>query len=56
LRATFASLHAEAGTPLSELQTMMGHKDYKTLWGYIEQTLDARRNAQDSLGKRLGLA
>jgi len=56
LRATFASLHAEAGTPLSELQTMMGHKDYKTLWGYIEQSLDTRRNAQDSLSQKMGLA
>lgn len=55
LRASFASLHAAAGTPLSELQTMMGHKDYKTLWGYIEQTLDARRDAQEGLGRRLGL-
>ena len=55
LRASFASLHAAAGTPLSELQTMMGHKDYKTLWGYIEQTLDARREAQEGLGRHLGL-
>jgi integrase len=55
LRASFASLHAAAGTPLSELQTMMGHKDYKTLWGYIEQTLDARRDAQEGLGRHLGL-
>ncbi len=55
LRASFASLHAAAGTPLSELQTMMGHKDFKTLWGYIEQTLDARRDAQEGLGRHLGL-
>ena len=55
LRASFASLHAAAGTPLSELQTMMGHTDYKTLWGYIEQTLDACRNAQEGLGRHLGL-
>lgn len=55
LRASFASLHAAAGTPLPELQTMMGHKDYKTLWGYIEQTLDARRDAQEGLGRVLGL-
>jgi len=56
LRATFASLHAEAGTPLSELQTLMGHKDYKTLWGYIEQSLNTRRAAQDALSQKLGLA
>lgn len=34
---------------------MMGHKDHKTLWGYIEQTLDARRDAQEGLGRLLGL-
>lgn len=56
LRASFASLHASAGTPLSELQTMMGHKDYKTLWGYIEQSLDTKRCAQDTLSQKLGLA
>ena len=56
LRASFASLHAAAGTPLSELQTMMGHKDYKTLWGYIETSLEAKRQAQDILSQRLGLA
>ena len=55
LRASFCSLHASAGTPLSELMTLMGHKDYKTLWGYIEQTLDARRQAQEGLGQKLGL-
>jgi integrase len=55
LRASFASLHAAAGTPLSELQTMMGHKDFKTLLCYIEQTLDARRDAQEGLGVKLGL-
>ena len=40
---------------VSELQTLMGHKDFKTLWGYIEQTLDARREAQEGLGRHLGL-
>ena len=56
LRASFASLHAATGTPLPELQTMMGHKDFKTLWGYIEQTMDARRGAQDALSQKLGFA
>ncbi|MGA2081843.1 MAG: site-specific integrase [Holophaga sp.] len=55
LRATFASLHAEAGTPIPEIQGMLGHKSIQTTMLYVEQSLDAKRKAQDALGKRLGL-
>lgn len=56
LRATFASLHAEAGTPLSAIQAMLGHKSITTTMLYVEQTLDSKRLAQETLSKRLGLA
>jgi integrase len=56
LRATFATLHAEAGTPLPAIQGLMGHKNVTTTMLYIEQTLEARRNAQDTLSQRLGLS
>jgi integrase len=56
LRATFASLHAEAGTPLPEIQGMLGHKDISTTMIYVEQSLESKRKAQDMLSQKLGLA
>lgn len=56
LRATFATLHAEAGTPLTDIQGMLGHKQITTTMLYVEQTLGARKRAQDALSQRLGLA
>jgi len=56
LRATFASLHAEAGTPLADIQGMLGHKSVTTTMIYIEQTLQAKRKAQDNLSQKLGLS
>lgn len=56
LRATFASLHAEAGTPLTEIQGMLGHKSIQTTMIYVETSLDAKRRAQDALSVKLGLA
>ena len=56
LRATFASLHAETGTPITEIQGMLGHKDISTTMIYVETSLDAKRRAQDSLSQKLGLA
>ena len=56
LRATFASLHAEAGTPVPEIQGMLGHKQIATTMLYIEHTLASKRRSQDALAKQLGLA
>nr|WP_320131699.1 site-specific integrase [uncultured Holophaga sp.] len=56
LRATFASLHAEAGTPVTEIQGMLGHKNIATTMIYVETSLDAKRKAQDALSLKLGLA
>jgi integrase len=55
LRATFASLHAETGTPITEIQAMLGHKNVQTTMIYVETSLDARRRSQDNLSRRLGL-
>ena len=56
LRATFASLHAEAGTPITEIKELLGHKDISTTMIYVESSLDAKRKAQDVLSQRLGFA
>lgn len=56
LRASFATLHAEAGTPIHDIQAMLGHKSVTTTMLYVEQTLDAKRKAQDALSRQLGLA
>lgn len=56
LRASFATLHAEAGTPIHDIQAMLGHKSVTTTMLYVEQTLEAKRKAQDALSRQLGLA
>jgi integrase len=55
LRASFATLHAEAGTPITEIQGMLGHKNIQTTMIYVETGLDAKRKAQDVLSQRLEL-
>lgn len=56
LRASFASLHAAAGTPLTELQGLLGHKNISTTMIYIEQSMENKRKAQDALSQKLGFA
>lgn len=56
LRASFASLHAQEGTPITEIQGMLGHKNIQTTMIYVETSLDAKRTAQDALSQRLGFA
>lgn len=56
LRSSFATLHAQAGTPLTDIQGMLGHKNITTTMIYVEQSLDAKRRAQDNLSLKLGLA
>ena len=56
LRRTFATLHAQEGTSLADLQGMMGHTSPILTLLYIQQSSEAKRLAQDALGKRLGLA
>ena len=55
-RATFATLHAGAGTPLTAIQAMMGHASVVTTRLYIEEAAELHREAQDAVAQRLGLA
>lgn len=55
LRASFATLHAEAGAPITEIQGMLGHKSVTTTMLYVEQSMVARREAQEVLAKKIGL-
>ncbi len=57
LRATFASIHAsEAGTPITELRQLLGHRCLTTTALYCEMSLEVQRKAQDALSQKLGLA
>jgi len=56
LRATFASLHAEFGTPITEIQGMLGHRCIQTTMIYVEQSLENKRRAQDAMSQRLGFS
>jgi integrase len=56
LRATFASLHAQSGCPITEIQGMLGHRNLATTMIYVETSLEAKRAAQDALSQKLGLA
>ena len=56
LRATFASIHAESGTPLSDIKELLGHKNVATTMIYVETSMESKRRAQDALGLKLGLA
>lgn len=54
LRASHASILAELGTPISEIQGCLGHKSVTTTMLYIEQSLENKRKAQDALSQKLG--
>jgi len=53
LRASFATRHAEVGTPLSAIKDMMGHESVVTTMGYIEDNLDIQKEAQKRLSAAL---
>jgi integrase len=54
LRATFATAHFEAGTPLSQIQQMLGHEDPQTTMGYIVQRPKDQIKAQSRVAKSMG--
>lgn len=55
LRATFASLHSDAGTPLPEIQNMLRHKNIATTMRYIESGREHRQEAQRKVAEMMGL-
>jgi len=54
LRASFATTHFEAGTSLSQIQQMMGHKDPETTMGYIVQRIKGQAEAQERVAELMG--
>ena len=54
LRASFATTHFEAGTPLSQIQQMMGHSDPETTMGYIVQRPRDQAAAQERVSELMG--
>ena len=55
MRATFATTHFEAGTEISQIQQMMGHKHPSTTMGYIVMRPKGQAEAQDRVSKLMGL-
>ena len=54
LRATFATLHHEAGTKLQKIQQMLGHSEITTTMRYVEDSTAGLREAQASVAKAMG--
>lgn len=57
LRATFATLHTDAGTPLPEVQRLLRHKHISTTMRYVEtgRAAEAARAAQSRVAQLMGL-
>ncbi len=55
LRATFATLHVEAGTALPKVQQMLGHSDISTTMRYVEDSTEGLREAQARVAEVMGL-
>ena len=54
LRATFATGHWEIGTPLTQIQQMLGHEDIETTMKYIVARPKDQAQAQENLAKAYG--
>ncbi len=54
LRATFATVHFESGTPISQIQQMMGHADPETTMIYIVQRPKDQAVAQETVALLMG--
>jgi integrase len=56
LRATFATMHVEAGTPLPKVQRMLGHSEISTTMRYVEDSTAGLREAQARVAEAMGFA
>ena len=54
LRYTFATVHFETGTALSQIQQMLGHDKPETTMGYILQRSKDQAEAQEKAGAAMG--
>lgn len=52
LRASFATIHKYAGTPVGVIQDVMGHSSIRTTQRYFEEDLEAQRKALEALEQR----
>ncbi len=55
LRATFATLHSDAGTPTPEVQRMLRHKNIQTTLRYVETGRQGLQEAQRKVAELMGL-
>lgn len=55
LRATFATLHSESGTPIQVIQHMLRHKEISTTMAYLEIPQDSMRLGQERVATAIGL-
>lgn len=56
LRGTWITELLRAGTPPEEVQHMARHKRLETTMGYYQESQDVRREAQEELARKQGLA
>lgn len=54
LRGTFATLLAEHGVPIQEIQRVMRHKSPLTTMAYLERSRHSTARAQNDIGERIG--
>jgi len=54
LRATFATAHWEAGTPMAQITAMLGHRSPNTTMGYIRQRPRGAAEAQSRVAAAMG--
>jgi hypothetical protein len=55
IRVTWATLHAESGTDLQKIQSMLGHAEITTTMRYVEDSTAGLAEAQARLAKAMGL-
>lgn len=53
LRGTFATLLAESGVPVQDVQAALRHKDLSTTVGYLEKDMQRVTSAQSRIGARI---
>jgi len=54
MRATFATMHHDLGTPIVQIQRMLRHKDILTTMRYIEDSLKGLHEAQEMVARKMG--